>query len=380
LNLKIRQSNFGYQMNAVSIAAPKPLEICELDQQLAGEAIAAACAAPSADNNQPWKFKPDGCLIHVFCDLARRLPSDVDGMFDLLSLGAAIENMSLQLLTRGRTTSVSTSERSPQDSNKLRHVASIDFSQPSNQPVDELASFLQLRQTTRYPFSKKCLSSVQLDQIEAVSIRDSQIQLRWVQQRGMINSLASLVALSDSLRFRYQDFHEELHRQLRLSSQHADESRDGLDYRTLGLPPGAKWLLRALRPWSTMSRLNRLGLAKLLSLPSANLVRCSGAIGFLYVDDRSPQSMIAGGRAMQRIWLQATRLGLAIQPLGSLPIFLANKMLPKELQSLGQRLRGQAQALTPLPDSFLQMAFRIGYCHRRVPVRSLRREPQQVTL
>ncbi|MEZ6138615.1 MAG: hypothetical protein R3C53_27340 [Pirellulaceae bacterium] len=343
----------------------------ELSARVGREAISAACAAPSADNNQPWKFRLDASRsrIEVFCDLEHRLPSDVDGMFDLLSLGAAIENMALQVSARGRQAIVSTLDKSSYDTQQLRHVASLDYAQQTDEPTDPLLAFVDARQTTRFPFSTRRIEDRYLEQIEKASIRDNSVRLEWEQDRAKIHNIASLVALSDSLRFRYRAFHEELHRQLRLTPQHVETSRDGLDYRTLGLPPGAKLVLRALRPWATMSFLNRFGLSKLLSVPSMNLVRRSGAIGFVYLSDRSTQSMIAGGRAMQRIWLQATQLGLAIQPLGSLPIFLANESLPSELSPLGERIQMRSKQLTPAPDHFLQMAFRIGYCKRRPSVR-----------
>ena len=200
--------------------------------------------------------------------------------------------------------------------------------------------------------------------------------------RVKINSLASLVALSDSLRFRYRDFHEELHRQLRLSAAHAEQTRDGLDYRTLGLPLGGRTVLSLIRSWKTMSLLSKFGMASLMAAPSKRLVRNSGAIGLIYLDTRTPHSMIRGGQTMQRMWLHATQLGLSVHPLGSLPVFLANNNLPTELLPIVKQIRTNAQQVLPPSRSLLQMAFRIGIPKKQAPssIRSLRYKPQNVTL
>ena len=105
------------------------------DAQFLSELIAAANAAPLADNNQPWKFEPTPNGLNVYWDVSRRLPSDVDGMFDLLSIGAAVENLFQKLASVGRTGEIrfihpSTAEKT-EESLELRHVACISVSDKS---------------------------------------------------------------------------------------------------------------------------------------------------------------------------------------------------------------------------------------------------------
>jgi len=349
----------------------------ECRDQICHEVLESACAAPSADNNQPWLFQASDSGIEVFYDLPRRLPSDVDGMFDLLSLGAVIENITLQLAAMGIGSTLEL-EIESSGSDRLRRIGRIAVN--SNTAPDAEASLAEsifARRTTRLPYSRQ-LDAGLLDQIQTAAIRDSSAQLAWETDRGRINRLARVVAISDSLRFRYREFHEELHRQLRLSPEESERTRDGLDYRTLGLPPGGRFVLQLLRPWRRMAALNRVGLATAMSLPTIRLVRASGAIGFLSIPDRSPESMITGGRAMQRIWLKATELGLSLHPLGSLPIFLAHPSLPDQLKPIGAKIRSQAADLLPDQRGILQMAFRIGHCNADPGVKSLRRPVEEV--
>ena len=299
----------------------------ETDRSFWDAVIKAASAAPSADNNQPWMLKASRSAIDIYWNLDRRLPSD-DGMFDLLSIGAAIENIALQLSDLGYRNKVELS--GDELSGKLQHVASILFEKDQHVTKDDLAKFIFERHTNRYAFERASISADTLREIKESAEKDNFSELAWEAEQANIKRLSSLVALSDSLRFRYQEFHEELHRQLRLTPKHANETRDGLDYRTLGLPPGGRQLLSLLRPWKTMAFLNRFGLSKLLSIPSAHMVRQSGAIGFMFVKDRTAHSFLNGGRAMQRAWLKAAKCGLAVHPLGSLPNFLYNDSIPCE--------------------------------------------------
>ena len=350
--------------------------------------IEAAIAAPSADNNQPWKFKSGENWIAVYWDLSKKLPSDVDGMFDLMALGAAIENIVVKLQSLGYKAELQLAEIACKDTQnntaQIRQIAKITFAkhEAENNTHEKLAGYISARRTTRDTYSTKPIPQDQLQEITAASVQHDDIKLCWMTDRAKINSLASLVALSDSLRFRYRDFHEELHRQLRLSAAHAEQTRDGLDYRTLGLPLGGRTVLRLIRSWQTMSLLSKFGMASLMAAPSKRLVRNSGAIGLIYLDTRTPHSMIRGGQTMQRMWRHATQLGLSVHPLGSLPVFLANNNLPTELLPIVKQIRTNAQQVLPPSRSLLQMAFRIGIPKKQAPssIRSLRYKPQNVTL
>ncbi|RAJ46442.1 hypothetical protein K353_00820 [Kitasatospora sp. SolWspMP-SS2h] len=70
------------------LGGPSPAELREL--------VAAAGAAPSLHNTQPWRFRPtaDGPGVLVFADPARAVPlADPDGRAMLLSVGAALFNL-----------------------------------------------------------------------------------------------------------------------------------------------------------------------------------------------------------------------------------------------------------------------------------------------
>lgn len=187
--------------------------------------------------------------------------------------------------------------------------------------------------------------------------------------------MARLLAAADLIRFQYEPFHNEIFRQLRFTAEEAEQTRDGLDLRTLELPPGVGWLLHKLKPWKRMHMVHRLGLGRLLTMPSALAVKRSSAVGLLSVSRPSVELFLRGGMALERLWLTATGLDLALQPLGSLPIFLAHwhqlggsRLAATQIarvQYLSDRLR---RLLPTLGGHVLQIMFRVGQsCASQVP-------------
>src|SRR3546814_12399512 len=64
-----------------------------------------------------------------------------------------------------------------------------------------------------------------------------------------------------------------------------------------------------------MTMLNRLGAASVLGWRSAYLpIRLSPGLCLLVIPSTARSDMLAGGRALQRVWLQATLDGLSVQP------------------------------------------------------------------
>ncbi len=279
----------------------------------------AATLAPSPDNNQPWLFesRPDGEL-HLLHDRTRALPSDVGDMFSMIALGAALENLCLAAGNLGWRALV----RYPADENGHEVVAAIRFVEGGE--ADPLADFLEVRCCNRKPYPRRPISDESRSQMQASIASQETARLHWLSDRPSIRKLAGIVADADRIRFEHRPFHTELFHQLRFTPREAESTRDGLDVRCLELPLGAASILRWLRHWPLVKHLNRLGLSRLMSFSSAMQVWRTGTMGLLTTTDTSRLGYLQAGRAMQRVWLTASKLGLAFHPLGSVPIFLSH--------------------------------------------------------
>ena len=330
--------------------------------------VQAAVLAPSPDNNQPWRFVSQGDQLLVYLDPQRTLPSDVNAMYDLTGLGSAIENACIAARQMGYEADVdyAPAATGPNDSQAPRLVAIMTFT-PGGKP-DPLFPHLAARCTCRKLYSTRPVAESCLNNLAHAAGEFPEVQLDWITERAPIRAFARLMAVSDRFRFEYEPFHHEIFRQLRFSAEEAERTRDGLDVRTLELPPGAGFVLRRLRSWKRMKLIHRLGLGRLLTLPSALSVWKSGALGVLSLPEPAAAGFLRGGRALQRIWLAAQAEGLALQPLGSLSIFLGQleqlegRNLTGAHQQLAGRLGRRFRRLVPSTEQrTLLMVLRLGY-------------------
>jgi hypothetical protein len=343
------------------------------------ELAQAAVLAPSPDNNQPWRFTVEGNRLVIRPDMERNLPSDVGGMFMMMALGAAAENAAIAARNLGFDTEVVCRPNSAGGDLPL-----VEIALRPGASADPLFPYLADRRTCRKWYSTQPLAHDDDLAIESSIESFPEVQLHWVTGKSPIRQLARLVATTDLVRLQHRPFHEELYKQLRFTPDEAQRTRDGLDLRTLELPPGAGALLGALRNWRRMALVHRLHLGWMLAVPSAAAVRKSGAIGIVTVSSPTVEHYLEGGRAFQRIWLTAQARAVALQPLGSLPIFLAH------LEQLGGReLKAEhRRRLARVPQMFheiapaargrvLLMLFRAGY-GAAPSCRSLRRPLEDV--
>lgn len=348
------------------------------------ELACAAVMAPSPDNNQPWRFVSTKGALFIHLDPSRALPSDVNAMCDLTGVGCAVENACLAAQQQGCLPRV---EYPPvadwaRVMSGLAPAATMAFS-PGGEP-DCLFGHVPDRCTCRAFYSKRPIPAELLNRLAHTVDQFPEVQLDWLADRPRIRAFARLVGATDRIRFEYEPFHNEVFKQLRFSPQHAEETRDGLDVRTLALPPGAAMLLRMLRPWKRMQWIHRLGLGRLLSLPSVWSVRRSGAIGIVSLPEATPAGFLVGGRAFQRIWLSACSEGLAFQPLGSIAVFFAHlqqldgqRMSARHQRQLQTLICRCGQLVPTMHGRTIQVAFRLGYASRPV-VRALRRPVDEV--
>lgn len=322
--------------------------------------VEAAILAPSPDNNQPWQFVAGPDYLDVHLDLARSLPSDVDHMFDLTAIGAAVENLCIASREQGFEPQVEMLSRDKafDDNDTRQTTGAIPVARVRWVPgakKDRLHAPMPNRHTDRHGYSTKPLDPAILAELSAEVEKFPGIHIRWLAYRREIWRFAWLVGKSDRMRFEKKIFHEELYKQIRFTAQEAEATGSGLDVRTLALPPGGTLVLKALRSWRLLALLNRLGASRMLALPSVPQVVRSAAVGIILADAPG-KGYVDGGRALERLWLTATQLGLALHPLGSLPIYVQ-----RESNASATNLkRKAAELVAPKAPSRIQIAFRIG--------------------
>lgn len=133
-------------------------------------AAGLASRAPSLHNSQPWAWRADGPLLHLYADRRRFLPrSDPDGRGLLLSCGIVLHHMRVALAASGWASTV---ERFP-DPRDPDHVAALRVDRAVPSADDRtLAKMMVLRRSDRRRFSSWPVPDHHLEVMRARAARE----------------------------------------------------------------------------------------------------------------------------------------------------------------------------------------------------------------
>jgi molybdopterin/thiamine biosynthesis adenylyltransferase len=268
--------------------------------------------APSGDNTQPWRFEiidEHNLVVHGF-DTRDHCVYDLTGHPSQISLGALLETMSIAATAHGLRTQV---ERR---SGVLETKPTFDvtFRPDSSIQPSPLIPFITVRCAQRRPMSTKPLSKGEKAALEA-SIGEG-YRILWLE--GFANRLhaAQLMFRNAGLRLTIPEAYR-VHRAI--IEWNARYSEDRVPDQALGIDPLTAQLMRwVMQSWERVEFFNTYlagTLAPRIQMDFIPGIAC--AAHFVIAAAREPQTVddyVAAGRAVQRFWLTATRLGLFLQP------------------------------------------------------------------
>ncbi len=326
--------------------------------------INAGCQAPSGDNCQPWIFTHDNSCIKVYLN-----PEADTSFFNVnqtashIACGAAIENICLAA-TRYNL-SARTTYLPEQEQPDL--MARIDL-EPAELPESPLSRFIWTRQTNRTAFNGQSIPDNDIDALnESISeIPGSRLVL--ISDKARIRELSRLIYEVDTIRSQRRDLHTHLMKMIRFNSDQALMTRNGLPLRNLEAGTAGETILKVCRPWPVMHLANRLGMGQMVARTAARWARQSSAMGLLTIRNKDTKARLMGGRAIERLWLTATRLGLSFQPMTAATLFrerwesgLKDEFSMPHQQRLGKIWPLYDQLFDIDPNETQIMLFRLGY-------------------
>ena len=322
----------------------------------------AAIRAPSGDNCQPWSFRLEGetgISIHTVPERAKSF-FDYENCATSLSVGAVIENMRVQAASEGGKLQL----QYPTGMGISQPITTVELlPDPGIEVLPEVQAAMYKRTVNRRPFLPCPLHHEKQAQLCADPIERTGIQV--VSRRKDIARWASIIELGDRIRFSHPLIHEELFSKLLFDRRSAQRIRIGLETDRLGIGPLAVPLLKFLRPWQRVTELSRWGLIGLLAGQSRLLALSSGALMVVTIPTTDAADWIRAGEQVERIWIRAQKLGLAVHPM-TVALYLdlryqregMKNFLPQH-RTLLQSLRKRLAEL--LPAGFGAMLFRVGY-------------------
>jgi len=346
--------------------------------------LRAAIQAPSGDNCQPWWFRTGKNRIDILLrpDADQSL-FNVNQFASMIGCGAAIENLLLAASRYGLAGDVSYRP----DGETHDCLATISLSR-AEIAEDPLQRFIWERHTNRTKYRNQALAPDSV--VELIRSQDAfpEMELKLYQSKEDIRAIARLVYRADRVRVETRALHEHLMSKIRFSEEEVFNDRIGFPLKNLEAGLGGEMFLKMTRNWSTMHFLNWVGLSRIVPMISYQGILQAPLVGLLKCPDTRPSTLIHGGRALERLWLTATRMGLAFQPMTAITLFWMRWRM-KQLGALGgkqerllQSLWGKYHELFDVAGDSREghvMLFRIGV-GRQVACRTVRRPPEACML
>jgi molybdopterin/thiamine biosynthesis adenylyltransferase/nitroreductase len=345
-------------------AEPGASGASELMQLLVQQAV----LAPSGGNSQPWRFHTDNKTLWVLHDQQRsRSLLDSDSTAAYVGLGAAIENVRIAAAERGLETLVDYFPQTGIARSDTEAVAALQFADnPALQSSAEagLSREIQRRMTNRTIYGREELGeSARRQLVEMAASRG--VQLMLLEGQHELDEIGSLVGAGDRLRMLSPELHAEMMAEVRWTPDEAESTRDGLDLTTLLLKPHQEAAFRLIRRAEVAAFLREQASGTGLTALSNNTISQSSAIGLISAQASDGTMVVKAGQAVQAVWLEATRLGLALHPMTALiymfyPSFEAG-LSPAEQDEL-KALKSRFERLVPAPaDARHLLLFRLSH-------------------
>lgn len=260
----------------------------------ARDLVRYATLAANSHNSQPWLFKLEQSGISILPDMTRCLSAvDPDNHHLFVSLGCAVENLTLAAAMRGRGGTHSFEEA---------NGGSVRFTFGGEKlATPALFDAIPKRQSTRGLFDGRTVSAEVLRNL-AGSVKGDAVDLVLITDKPQMNKDRDLVIAGNTQQMADGAFMRELKHWLRFNPREALKSGDGLFSATSGNPVLPTWLGASLFDLAFKPEVE--------NDKYANQIASSAGIAVFSARANGAEHWVAVGRASQRFALQATALGL----------------------------------------------------------------------
>lgn len=318
--------------------------------------------APSGDNSQPWRFEADESIgkINIYNIPGKDNPIlNVRRRGSYIAHGALIENMLIAASQMGFSADLKICPRGISDL-----IATIAFlpAKPKNEP---LFPFIKERTTNRKTYKNIPLSEAEKEVLIAAGAIAG-CELKLVENKEMMKSVADAMSATERIALETKELHKLFFESVFWDEAKNERGESGLYIKALELPPPARLIFKIIKNWPVMKIFNMFGFNKLAAKGNAATYASAAAHGAVIAENKD-ESFVPAGRSFQRIWLEATRLGFAFQPVVG-TIFLAQRVESREADLFNKKnsefIREAAQKISFAFDisaeKIAAMIFRIG--------------------
>ena len=325
---------------------------------------ACATMAPSGGNVQPWRFEASGDVLRAFADPTRSSLLDFRGRATRLALGAALEAAVIGARALGHDPAVSAGEDG----------AAWQLALNGGTPIDTPDADAAVRTLWQRCSNRRTDASPRVSRAALARLADAGAPLL-VDVAGDTEALGNALGELDRVRFLSTRLREDMLGELRFAGE---DARDGIDVASLELDATDRAAIDVLRTGAGMTFLAEHDRGWGLRKTARDAFAAAGGALVLRAPGTDQDALIEAGRGLMRLWLHATRGGLAIHPWGSPFLFQRLDEQPGSLEPWERSALTRAAAAFALdPAHPILLVLRVS--HAGPPtVRSLRRPLEEV--
>lgn len=317
--------------------------------------------APSGANSQPWSFllpSQDVLVIRIHPEKDHKI-LNYRNRGTLMALGALIENIV-------QTASSQQYEVGISPFRTTTNTIDLSFSRQKlgNKLNQNLSTFIKDRTTNRKPYKNEPLSKEEDEMLRAVAESTLVRFLSTSDSRKCID-LGNSLAIFEKLMLEHDDLRKLSFNEIVWSDTSVREDCSGILIKTLELESPKRFVLKLLQKAFFMRCANAIGLPSIIAADAGKTYGTCSKLGALAIQD-TDEDFIEAGRVLERIWLQATALGLSFQPVTGI-LFLqqfiqSNHTLfsNTEEEVIRAAYQNIAHKLDTPPNTILAAVFRIG--------------------
>jgi molybdopterin/thiamine biosynthesis adenylyltransferase len=306
--LIVARRRFGSQGRPARLSEQAP----KAEWSVAEAVLDLARWAPSPDNTQPWRFEVQDdthLVVHGF-DTRDRCVYDLEGRASQIAIGALLENI---VIAASRYQRIARIDRR-HDTPEVTPTFEVRLVPNSGVEPHPLTPFIPFRATQRRWLRMRPLTGAEKESLAASA--GASWSLVWFESLGQRLRVARLLSLNAKLRLTMPEAYE-VHKDIiewnrRFSLDRIPDEALGLDRLTLRI---MRW---AMQSWERVRFLNTFLFGTWLPRLELDIIPALACAGhFVVLAPKPPRTLddyVAAGRAVQRLWLKASRLALWIQP------------------------------------------------------------------
>lgn len=287
----------------------------------------AAIAAPSAGNNQPWKWYYEKGRLLLLHDRYRSWSwGDYAEMGSIMSLGTAIESVTLKASTYNYSTHITyvNSEHYP------FMVAEIIFTRPTAAQAENTDSFLATHLLNRHTNRKAgsgnpVNTSVIKDMAREIETRPG-LQFTYIDSKASLQKMGEIIAACDRMRLLYEQGHQEFFHEVRWNHEEALRTRDGIELASVDLSESDKAGFMVAKDYNAIKYLYDWNLGNGFKKLSVKTMSTASGFGIVSVSEFNRQQLLTVGSAVMRAWITANANSVAFYPMLS-PSFFFNRLI-----------------------------------------------------